>query len=185
MPHRTPRGFPCCAPDQRRTGIDIPALTRERETSGAFGQVIAEKWSSRNLQISVGMSSRRGERSPGAIETARAEHMAKCAEAYSLQLVRPGWVVIWSGWRREFTTFCCFAPDAVVLDRPEVVRLVAEIDACEALFDGREELPERAAGDLVNGRESKPISGAMAGLAPCGVCKVGWAYSLRLPWFQR
>jgi hypothetical protein len=35
-----------------------------------------------------------------------------------LQKTCPGWVVMWSPWRREFTGFACFTQEPEVIDEP-------------------------------------------------------------------
>lgn len=58
------------------------------------------------------------------------------AVASQVEAVRPGWVVLWSPWRRTFTAFGCFAPVPVVLDDPVPVRLVSRMDRLQARYAG-------------------------------------------------
>lgn len=54
--------------------------------------------------------------------------------AAQVQMTRPGWVVIWSPWRRMLTAFACFAPDPVVIDEPTPERLVDQMRLTELAY---------------------------------------------------
>lgn len=55
----------------------------------------------------------------------RTVHASERLTARRLQASWPGWLVMWSPWRRKFTAFAGFTRDAVVLDEP-TAELLAE-----------------------------------------------------------
>jgi hypothetical protein len=59
---------------------------------------------------------------------------AEVTTAWQLQRARPGWVVMWSPWRRTFTAFAYFAPVALVLDSPTAEQLTAEMRQAELQY---------------------------------------------------
>lgn len=59
------------------------------------------------------------------------------AQARALQRTRPGWVVMWSYWRRTFTAFACFAPDPVVIDEAVPERLAVRLNDAERYYAAR------------------------------------------------
>jgi hypothetical protein len=56
---------------------------------------------------------------------------AAAVMAAQVQMTRPGWLVIWSPWRRMLTAFACFAPDPIVIDEPTPERLVEQMRRTE------------------------------------------------------
>ncbi|WP_131738053.1 hypothetical protein [Actinomadura roseirufa] len=50
-----------------------------------------------------------------------------------MEVARPGWVVMWSPWRRTLTAFCAFSASApVVLDAASAEELLRLMDAAGA-----------------------------------------------------
>jgi hypothetical protein len=56
------------------------------------------------------------------------------AVAAQVQMARPGWLVIWSPWRRTLTAFACFAADPVVIDEASPDRLVERMRGVELRY---------------------------------------------------
>jgi hypothetical protein len=46
-------------------------------------------------------------------------------------MTRPGWVVMWSPWRRSYTAFAAFTPVPVVIDANTIDRLVVQMRGAE------------------------------------------------------
>ncbi|REE96789.1 hypothetical protein [Thermomonospora umbrina] len=51
--------------------------------------------------------------------------------ASRLQTAFPGWLVMWSPWRRTFTAFASFTPNALVMDEPTTDRLIDQMRMVE------------------------------------------------------
>jgi hypothetical protein len=51
--------------------------------------------------------------------------------AAELQDHRPGWLIIWSPWRRCFTAFAALSPSALIIDAPSISRLTGHLDQAE------------------------------------------------------
>ncbi|MGI8330378.1 hypothetical protein ACRYCC_10460 [Actinomadura scrupuli] len=61
-------------------------------------------------------------------------NQVEAEQARWLGASRPGWLVIWSPWRRTFTAFAYFAPDAVVIDEMAVDRLLVAMRETEQRY---------------------------------------------------
>jgi hypothetical protein len=59
---------------------------------------------------------------------------AEMITAHRIQAARPGWLVMWSPWRRTFTAFACFTPDPVVIDEPTADLLVSRMCLAESWY---------------------------------------------------
>jgi hypothetical protein len=51
--------------------------------------------------------------------------------AAQLQEHRPGWLIIWSPWRRCFTAFAALGPSAFIIDAPTVSCLTGHLNQAE------------------------------------------------------
>jgi hypothetical protein len=71
---------------------------------------------------------------PDARSAALGRDRAEADQARWVELSRPGWLVIWSPWRRMFTAFAYFAPEPVVIDETAVDRLIVAMREAELRY---------------------------------------------------
>jgi hypothetical protein len=94
----------------------------------------------------------------------RDRNQVESDQARWLGTSRPGWLVIWSPWRRTFTAFACFAPDAVVIDEMAVDRLLVAMREAEQRYAIPASVPAYASGTAAISRNygtgaADPLSG--------------------------
>ncbi|SEG94721.1 hypothetical protein SAMN04489712_15020 [Thermomonospora echinospora] len=51
--------------------------------------------------------------------------------ASRLQASCPGWLVMWSPWRRKFTAFACLMPESMIIDESTAELLIEQIHRME------------------------------------------------------
>jgi hypothetical protein len=78
-----------------------------------------------------------------------------------IQRQHRGWLVMWSRWRRTFTAFSCFTPEALVVDKRTADDLISEMHRIEMHY-----CPTRI--DSLGGipAYSRPASGPAASRTP-------------------
>jgi hypothetical protein len=79
--------------------------------------------------------------SPRAAASSGTRKRVAVEQARQLELSQPGWVVMWSPWRRSYTAFAYFTPVPVVIDARTVDRLLLEMRGAEQHYSAPQVAP--------------------------------------------